>query len=129
MMDNRNEKKIKDLLSGGLGGLMISGQSKRRIKDNMTEILARRRLPLWKRLIISMREFWHSTYEISLMPAALTGAAAVALVLLAVHPGFVPIDKPLKGETVYVQSVIQQNGTQTVVYVPIGMEVINDANN
>jgi len=128
-MDNRNEKKIKDLLSGGLGGLMISGQSKRRIKDNMTEILARRRLPLWKRLIISMREFWHSTYEISLMPAALTGAAAVALVLLAVHPGFVPIDKPLKGETVYVQSVIQQNGTQTVVYVPIGMEVINDANN
>jgi hypothetical protein len=129
MMDNRNEKKIKDLLSGGLGGLMISGQSKRRIKDNMTEILARRRLPLWKRLIISMREFWHSTYEISLMPAALTGAAAVVLVLLAVHPGFVPIDKPLKGETIYVQSVIQQNGTQAVVYVPIGMEVVSDANN
>jgi|LSQX01.1.fsa_nt_gb hypothetical protein len=128
-MDDRDEKDIKGLLSGGLGGIMLSGQSKRRIKNNMTEILARRRLPLWKRLIISIREFWHSTYEISLMPAALTGAAAVVLVLLAVHPGFVPIDKPLKGETIYVQSVIQQNGTQAVVYVPIGMEVVSDANN
>lgn len=128
-MDDRDEKDIKGLLSGGLGGIMLSGQSKRRIKNNMTEILARRRLPLWKRLIISIREFWHSTYEISLMPAALTGAAAVVLVLLAVHPGFVPIDKPLKGETIYVQSVIQQNGTQAVVYMPIGMEVVSDANN
>lgn len=128
-MNGRDKKEIKGLLSGELGGIMLSGQSKKRIKNNMTEILARRRLPLWKRLIISMREFWHSTYEISLMPAALTGAAAVALVLLAVHPGFVPIDKPLKGETVYVQSVVEQNGTQTVVYVPVGMEVISDANN
>lgn len=128
-MDDRDEKDIKGLLSGGLGGIMLSGQSKGRIKNNMIEILARRRLPLWKRLIISIREFWHSTYEISLMPAALTGAAAVVLVLLAVHPGFVPIDKPLKGETIYVQSVIQQNGTQAVVYVPIGMEVVSDANN
>ena len=128
-MDVRDEKEIIGLLSGELGGIMLSGQSKRRIKNNMAEILARRRLPLWKRLILSMREFWHSTYEISVAPVALTGAVAVALVLLAAHPGFAPIDKPLKSETVYVQSVIEQNGAQTVVYVPVGMEVVNDANN
>lgn len=128
-MDDRDEKEIKGLLSGELGGIVLSGQSKGRIKNNMIEILARRRLPLWKRFAVSMREFWHSTYEISLMLAALTGAAAVALVLLAVHPGFAPIEKPLKSETVYVQSVIEQNGTQTIVYVPVGMEVVNGANN
>jgi hypothetical protein len=128
-MNDRNEKDIKGLLSGELGGIVLSGQSKRRIKNNMTEILARRRLPFWKRLVAKFREFWHSTYEISLVPAALAGAAALVLVFLAVHPGFAPIDKPLKGETVYVQSVIQQNGTQAVVYMPIGMEVVSDANN
>ncbi|HZX46180.1 MAG TPA: hypothetical protein VFF83_02840 [Clostridia bacterium] len=128
-MDDRDEKEIKGLLSGELGGIVLSVQSKKRIKNNMTEILARRRLPLRKRLVTRLREFWHSTYEISLMPAALTGAAALVLVLLAVHPGFAPINKPIKGETVYVQSVIQQNGTQTIVYAPVGMEVVSDANN
>ena len=38
MMDDRNEKKIRDSLSGSLDGIMLSGQSKRRINNNMTEI-------------------------------------------------------------------------------------------
>jgi hypothetical protein len=128
-MNDRKERDIKSLLSREFSGIMLTNRSKRRIKNNMTQMLVRRRLPLLERIIISMREFWHSTFEISVAPAALSAAAVVMLVFLAIHPGFAPINKPIKGETIYVQSVIEQHGTQTVVYMPIDMEVIDDANN
>lgn len=118
-MNNGKERAIIKLLSKELGEIKLSQQSKRHITDNMAKSLAYRKLPLRKRLVIGLREFWHSTFEISVAPAALTGAAAVMLVFLTVYPGLAPIDKPLNSETVYVQSVIEQNGTQTVVYLPV----------
>lgn len=128
-MNNSYEKDIKDILSVKLDGVILSDESKRRIKYNMTEILARRRLPLPERLVTGLRGFWHSTYEVSVAPAALSAAVAVLLLIFTLYPGAKLYTKPIKRETVYIQSIIEQNGTQSVVYLPVDMEVNDNANN
>lgn len=128
-MSIRDENKIKGLLSGEFGEIVLSEPSKKRIKANMAEMLERRRHPLPGRLIAGFREFWHSTYEISMAPAALSAAVALSLLIFTLYPGTMLHTKPIKGETIYIQSIIEHNGTQSVVYRPVHMEVNGNANN
>ena len=125
-MDDRD---IKKRLSEELEGIDLSESRRRQIKHCMAKSLARRRLPVGQRLAANFREFWHSTFEISVAPTALSAMVAVSLLIFAVYPGILPRTKPLSGETVYLQSIIEQNGTQTVVYLPLDVEVIDNANN
>jgi hypothetical protein len=105
-----------------LDRIKLPEDRKRYIKDNMMKALNQRELPHRQRLIIALRGFWHSTFEISVAPAALSFAVIIGLLTLAVYPGFSPAGKHINNEIVYLQSTVEQNGMQTVVYLPVEME-------
>ncbi len=123
------ESVLRDMLIRHTEHIHFREQRKKEIKTLMMDTLSSRNKSLAERLADRVMDFWHSTYEISVVPIV----AAICLVLLTAtssiyyYPGMTAGQQNKK--CMYIQTAIQSPDCYSIVFIPIDGEVSKDEDN